>query len=239
LPGSNPSSSNRNDGSYVPAALVKNVKRVDLTLFPSAETEHGVSNGANGHCMTLPYLPKIWIATDVEASFFLNRPGELAPSVYGGRSDYEARTHVPDGVTVLTLSPRARSVTAGRFLFELSPDRDVKRRLCVEASISREIRPDYEEYTGITRSTLMPLLKAYNKRYGGNRKLHMQTKAQVTPGLAQGQAKLFHRFAAGANKTSLSHYDWEHFYSFISLSYQRNGYIAGEDLVLHYSSIDG
>ena len=96
--------------------------------------------------MALAYLPNIWIATDVEASLFLNRLEGLAPGVYEGRSDYEARTQVSDGVTVLTLSPRARSDAAGRFWFEFSPDRDVRRRVRVEASISRRRVP-------ITRST--------------------------------------------------------------------------------------
>lgn len=180
--------------------------------------------------MTLPYLPEVWIPTDVEASCFLKRLEDLAPSVYGGRSDYEARTHVSDGVTVLTLSPRARCDAAGRFLFELTPDRHVIRRVRVEASISRETRPDYDEYTTTTRSLLNPLLKAYNKRYGETRKLHIQTRAQVTPKLTQDLAKLLRDFAADANKNFLNHHDWEHFYSFISISYHRNKYVAGEDL---------
>jgi hypothetical protein len=76
----------------------------------------------------------------------------------------------------------------------------------------------------------VPLLKAYNKQHAGNRKLHFQTKVQVTPKLAKGPASLFHRFTTNANMTLLSHASWEHFYSFIISCHQRNEYVAGEDL---------
>lgn len=93
-----------------------------------------------------------------------------------------------------------------------------------KSSISVEIRaerwrpvdpPTYEIYCAEARALIVPLLRAYNRKFNTCYRLSIPKKKKLGPVLPPKCAKLFNRFAALANKPSLHPLDWRRFYEFV------------------------
>lgn len=173
--------------------------------------------------MSFPFLPDMWIRTDADAPLFLRRLKDIARQL--------SQVGIEHQKQILTLVPTEPDVPE-KLRIVLSSDKEQETRIFVNAEANgwREVNPDYEEYTALTRRFIGPVLKAYNKRYRSNRRLHVQTIAQLTPKLSQYPAKFFDDFTTNANKSFLSRTSWRHFYKFIICCHRRNEYVSWDEI---------
>ena len=182
--------------------------------------------------MRFLFLPDIWIRADVETPLFLSRLKDLAQKLSHCRIDSQDQIGQPPEVGILTLVPITAPDIPEKLCIVLSSDKQENNRVFIEAEANgwRKVHPDYEEYTSLTRRFIDPLLKVYNKRYHSNRRLYVQTKAQLTPKLSQYPAQFFNHFTNNANKSFLSRRSWRHYYKFIICCHRRREYVSSDEL---------
>ena len=190
-----------------------------MGLRPTAQLAHYPCEGPD---MSFPFLPDMWISTDADAPLFLRRLKDIARQL--------SQVGIEHQKQILTLVPTEPNIA--NFRIVLSSDKEQETRIFVNAEANgwREVNPDYEEYTALTRRFIGPVLKAYNKRYRSNRRLHVQTIAQLTPKLSQYPAKFFDDFTTNANKSFLSRTSWRHFYKFIICCHRRNEHVSWDEI---------
>lgn len=182
--------------------------------------------------MSFPFLPDMWIRADTEAPVFLSRLRDLSQQLSHVSIENQNRIGQSMEINTLILAPTEPDVPKGLRIV-LFPSKGKKNNhIFVETKAIgwSESYPEYEEYTAFTKRFIVPLLKTYNRYYHSNRRLYIQTQAQLIPKLSKYPAQLFDYFTTNANKSFLSRRGWRDFYKFIICCHRRNEYISSDEL---------
>lgn len=164
------------------------------------------------------YLPPIHITVrEPSLRRFLDRMAEIAETVGAFKVERHYTFLGQVGFDVVNLRSRLKSPHRG-LICQLIAHPDEKFRISVEIRAeqwSPKDPPSCDTYCAEARAMIIPLLQMYNRKYKVRYRVAIAARERSEPKLPPQCAKLFHRFAALANKSSLHPLDWRRFYQFV------------------------
>ena len=172
-------------------------------------------------------LPRISIKTDLAPEQFLRRMETAAANL----GEYLIDLGSDGESTRLIIRPL--QVTQHRELEgRLATNLQAPDRVAAEVAAARwnPEPPTYETYVAAARVLFLPILRQYNHSHGSKRKLHIPSKADMTPHLPPMARGLIETFTGQAHKSGLTAADWRRFYRFIRHCSAHNLQITRDDL---------